>query len=479
MTVLGPPLPVRWKAFSAAVGGLLAATVWLRVTAAPVAPLPPAPPPHSVAVVPFLNDSPDSAYDYLSAGITGDLTGVLGRIPGLRVVARGPASAASRGDPPAIGRRLGVGSVLLGSVRQTGDRLRVSAQLVSVEGGFDVRSEAYERPAADLIAVENEIVAAVAAALRLRGPGSGPAAPALVPRTTLAAHTAYLRGRFALGRPGPGAASVAAGHFAEAVRLDSAYAPAWAGLAEAEVRRFVAESVPPDSAVPLARTAADRALDLDSTLVTAHVARAVLRLLFDRDPAAAGDELQRAIALNPNLAEGFHWQSHRLLAIGEVDSSLVASRRAIESSPLDPLIRAHLGWHYLLAGEDSLAAEAFRQAMRLNPGRTVTDEHLSWRRVRQADPRAAYDSLRTAASTGYVSPYTLAVAAAAAGQETAALSALSRAAAGRTPPVLYAGLDPRLDTLRRNRRFETLLARLRLTTIPTRQRPPVPSFASP
>lgn len=96
MTVLGPPLPVRWKAFSTAVGGLLAATVWLRVTAAPVAPLPPAPPPHSVAVLTFLNDSPDSAYDYLSAGMTGDLTGVLGGIPGFAwwPAARRPRPAA-------------------------------------------------------------------------------------------------------------------------------------------------------------------------------------------------------------------------------------------------------------------------------------------------------------------------------------------------------------------------------------------------
>ena len=151
----------------------------------------------------------------------------------------------------------------------------------------------------------------------------------------------------------------------------------------------------------------------------------------------------------------------------------------MESSPLDPLIRAHLGWHYLLAGEDSLAAEAFRQAMRLDPGRTVTDEHMSWRRVRQADPRAAYDSLRTAASTGYVSPYTLAVAAAAAGQETrGALGAL--AGGSRTDAV--GAVRPARSTARGAAREPPVRDVARPTSPdynPHPTRPPVPSFASP
>ncbi|MGH7498309.1 MAG: hypothetical protein ACREL3_05605 [Gemmatimonadales bacterium] len=198
MTPARSPLPVRWKTFGVAVTGVLAATLWLRVTSAPPAPRPPAPPPHSIAVVPFVSDGPDSSYDYLGEGITGDLTGVLGRIPGLRVAVGGSGLAAGADDPSRIGRKLGVGSVLLGTVRQAGDRLRVTAHLVSVDGGFDVWSEAYEREAADLLEVENEILAAIAAALRLRSPGGEAVVAPVVARTVPAAHAASMR------RHGPG-----------------------------------------------------------------------------------------------------------------------------------------------------------------------------------------------------------------------------------------------------------------------------------
>ncbi|MGH7498311.1 MAG: hypothetical protein ACREL3_05615 [Gemmatimonadales bacterium] len=160
--------------------------------------------------------------------------------------------------------------------------------------------------------------------------------------------------------------------------------------------------------------------------------------------------------------------------MGQTDSSLVASHRAIEASPLDPSLRAHLAGHYLLSGQDSLAAVAFSQAFALDSAAAARDEHLSWRPVRSADPGAAYDSLASVAKEGYVPPYALAVAAAAAGRVAPAVAALSRAVDERAPAVMYAGLDPRLDTLRGNRRFGALLARLRLTTIPTRPRPPVP-----
>jgi TolB-like protein/tetratricopeptide (TPR) repeat protein len=457
MTPLRASFPVRWRVFGAAVAGLLAVTLWLRATGAPPAPPPPAAAAHSIALVPFDNENPDSTLDYLSAGVTADLASVLGRIRGLRVAANGTVSKADGRDPAAAGRRLGVGSVLHGGVRQVGDGLRISVHLVSVEGGFDIWSEAYERPAAGLLGVENEIVAAIVTALRLRGPAGQVVAPPEVARTTPDAHTALLQGRFA-----------------DAVRLDSAYAPAWAGVAWEALHRFIGETTAPGDVIPAARTAAERATALDSTLVEARIARAVIWLLYDRDTDKAGDELRRAIALDPNRPGGFHWQSHRFLALGQLDSSLAAARRAIEASPLAPSLRAHLAWHYLLAREDSLADRVFAQALALDSTIGMSDEHFAWRPVRPADPVAVYDTLEGVAKARYVSPYSLAVAAAAAGQTGPALAALSRAIDERSPAVPYAALDPRLDTLRRSRRFEALLARLHQATIPTRTKPPVP-----
>src|SRR5262249_55778213 len=133
-----PTLPARWRVFAGTIAVLLVVTLWLRITAGPAAPpgREPAPTPRSVAVMPFINASPDSSYDYLSEGIGADLTSVLGRIPGLRVAGRRSATALAGEDPITIGRRLRVASVLVGSIRPVGDRLKISTHLVSVEGGF-------------------------------------------------------------------------------------------------------------------------------------------------------------------------------------------------------------------------------------------------------------------------------------------------------------------------------------------------------
>lgn len=467
---------MRWRVFGVAVTGLLAVTLWLRGTAAP--PAPPRPPvvaPRSIAVVPFINASPDSSYDYLSEGIAADLTGALGPIRGLKVASEGSAAAMSDDTPAAIGRRLGVSTVLLGSIRPVGDRLRVSAHLVSVDGGFDLWSEAYERSEANFLSVESDILTAIVAALKLRGARGDKLPPPAEFRTSPAAHAAYLRGRLALARAAADAGeSALAGFeraragFERAVALDSAYAPAWAGVAQVHARTFLSESAPPEETVQHGRQAAERAVSLDSTLVPARITRAIIWLLYDRDLRKSAVELEHAIALNPNLPDGFDWQAHRLLAVGQRDSALAAATRAIELSPLDAGLRAHLGWQHLLLREDSLAAIAFSRAVALDSSRMAVDEHMAWRSVTAADSSAVYDSLVAASKSRYISPYALAVAAAAAGKTAEATAAFARAVAERTPWVIYSRLDPRLDALRGSRRFETLLARLPQATIPSR-----------
>ena len=288
------------------------------------------------------------------------------------------------------------------------------------------------------------------------------------------AHAAYLRGRLALERSPPGSSEAALTGFEQAIALDSSYAPAWAGVAEVYLKSFLSESTPPEEAIPFARDAAERAVGLDSTMAPARIARAVIWLLYDREPGKAAVELERAIVLNPNLPESFHWEAHRLLAVGQQDSALTAARRAVETSPLDAALRAHLGWQYLLTGNDSLAALAFARALSLDSSRIALDEHVAWRTAVPADSGRTYDSLVVAAKERYISPYTLAVAAAAAWKPSEATAALARAIAERAPWAIYARLDPRLDALRGTRRFETLLARLPQTTIPSRPRPSGP-----
>ncbi len=459
-------LPVRWRVFGAAVGLLLVVTLWLRGTAPPPRRPRPAATPRAIAVIPFMNASPDSAYDYLAAGIGGDITGVLGRIPGLRVAGERSAAALAGEDPVTIGRRLRVGVVLFGTIRPVTDRLHLSTHLVSVDGGFDIWSEAYERSETNLYGVERDIVTAIIGALKLRDAVPRPPVPPAL-QAAPDAHDAYLEARYRLRRREPGAGEYAAAGFERAVSLDSSYAPAWAGAAAAYLCDYVAELSPPEDVIPPARRAAERAITLDSTLAEAWLARAVIGLLYDRDPARAAADLERAIAINPNLPEAWDWEAHRLLAMGMQAGALAAARRAVDLSPLDPVLRAHLGWQYFLAGQDSVANLAIGRAQALDASAVAADGRVAWRAAPAADS-VAYDSLARVARETYVSPYALAIAAVASDKRAGAVAALRRAMAERAPWAIYARLDPRLAGLRGDRGFEALLARLPQTTIPPR-----------
>ena len=485
-------MPTRWKIFSGAVGALLAATLWLRFTT-PVVPAAPAAPasPRSVAVRSFLNLGPDTAVDALGAALAGELADALGRVPGLRVADPVSVGVAERnaGDPTALGRRLGVGSVLEGNIRITGDRLRLTTHLVSVGRGFDLWSETFDQPAAELLAVRDSIARSIAATLRL----PTRTLPASV--TSDSTYRAYLRGREAMTREGRDPERAIAA-FGRAVRLDSSYAPAWAGLAEAYAAELLADTRPPAGPAEAARAAADRALALDGRAARALLARGIVRLTYDRAWAQADGDLRRAAALDADDPEPAHWRSHLFLARRLVDSSLAASAEAISRSPLDPARRLHLAWHYAMAGADTLAASTFArvtldstllatdphlpllleiagdttgtlqeltQALAAVPGRLDLVAELARLHALAERPdtaRALLARLRGPADSAWVSPYALALVHAALGERRAAFAALGRALEERDPAVVMLMLDPRLAGLRRDRRFVGLVRRL-------------------
>jgi TolB-like protein/Tfp pilus assembly protein PilF len=494
-TALRRRLSPRWAFFYFAVFGLLGVSLWLRYTtpAPVVAVRAPEPRPNSIAVLPLVNASPDSANEYFSDGMTEALTAALGRAPGLRVAA--PASAfvlKGRGeDPRIVGRRLNVSTVLEGSVRQDYDRIRVAVHLVSVSGGFDLWSETYERPAGDVWAVQQEIATAVVAALR--APGTRPPPPLPVPTSNLDAYTTYLRARHALARPGAPDPSRAAALFQEAIRLDSTFADAWAGLASAHALRGIVEGVRPADAMPAARDAAARALALDSTLALAHGTLAQVRFLYDWSWAGADSSFQRALTLNPNRPEFHHWYAHLLVAMDRRDEAMTHAARALELSPLDPEMIAHLGWHHLMArryadaresldravaaddslagtryllgllaevqGDFELAESHYRTAFDQAPGDLEILASLGRTHAlggRPDDARAVLSQLDSLSAGRYVSPYLLAGIAEALGDKRRAFAWLEEAVADHAAQLVYLRLDPRHDGLRSDRRFERI-----------------------
>jgi TolB-like protein/Tfp pilus assembly protein PilF len=488
--------PPHWRLFSAAVFGLLLLTLWLRLTA----PTPAAPPvkvaarPNSIAVLPFINTNPDSTDDYLGVGLASGLTRTLSRLAGIRVADQ--ASAFSEwGDPLGRGRRLQVGTVLEGTLRRVGDQLRVTARLVDVNQGFELWSETYDRRSAEVLQVQEEIVRAVAATLRL--PVADSAALQLRrPTSSSEAYDAYMVGRYRLGRSGPNDAAEAVANFTRAIRLDSSFAVAYAALAEAQMPRYQ-EELPPRLTLLTAESAARTALQLDSTLAGPHRTLGEIRWGYSRDWPGAEAEFRRAIELAPSGPDAHQAYARFLFAMDRRAEALALGQRAVELSPLSPAARENLGWLYVHARDFDRAREALARSIQLdstnwrphfdlmlleqaatNYGQARAHlERATRRALLRLDLRVSWvqllalsgqaDSAR-AYMQGFhspfwrVPPYLEACMQAALGDRAKAFASLEQAVAERSELVPYLRIDPRLDPLRADPRFARLVRRLRL-----------------
>lgn len=493
-------VPARWTVFGTAVLFLLLVSLWLRFSSPNRGePLRPAVRPSSVAVLPFINTSPDAADDYLGAGLAAELTREFKGLTGLQVSSRSSAFAPRQvtGDPRIAGRRMGVATVLLGTIRRSGDRVRITARLVDVEQGFDVWSETYEREASELFDVEDEISTAVASALRVNSTADTTTRPR--PTASIPAYDAYLAGSYQLEQLTPGSTRRAVAHLTHAIRLDSTFARAHAALADAYMRHGGAEAMSPLTAVPLARAAARRALELDSTLAEAHATLGTIAFVFDRNWRGAELQFRRALALEPGASELYPPYSRFLLAMGRIDGSLASSERALQLSPLSPGLTHHLGWHYLHARQYDRARQTLQRAVELDStawrvhfdlallelasgNYPAAETHLAVALAavpQRAEVQAALgqlyalsgrtDGARTmlrqlqvASTDRYVSPYLIASVEAALGQRAGAFATLDQAVKERAEQMAYLRIDLRVDSLRTDRRFLRLLRQLRL-----------------
>jgi tetratricopeptide (TPR) repeat protein len=270
-------------------------------------------------------------------------------------------------DVREIGRRLGVSTVLEGSVRRMGARLRITAQLVSTESGYHLWSEAYDREVADVFAVQDELSRSIVDALKLQLTRSEDR-PLVQPATqNLAAYTDYLRGRYWSAKRDPEDLQLAVKCFTSAVAADPGYALAHAGLAECYHLLAIYGVLPPKEAYPKARSAAARAIDLNELLPEAHVPAGCVALCYDWNWAAAERELRRAIELNGNHAQAHHWLAWCLLITRRTADAVAAARRAMEIEPLSPPIQARAGHILAYAGESAESEAGILRALELNP----------------------------------------------------------------------------------------------------------------
>ena len=317
--------------------------------------------PHSsVAVLPFTNLSGDASRDYFSDGMSEELLNLLARIPGLKVASR-TSSFAYKGrnvDIREVGRELGVETVLEGSVRQAGEQVRITAQLIDAQTGFHLWSETYERRLADIFQVQDEIAAAIVDKLRIE---LAPQEQALAvrdkaPTQNVEAYELYLQGRAIWTRRGAENLRRAIDLYQRAIGLDPAFARAHAALASAYVvlPGYTVEQGDEDTLLPMAETAARQALSIDPNIGEAHAVLAQIN-------AERGDLLDAesgfffAISLEPNEATPHHWYSILLGRVGRIGQALEQARRAHELDPKSPIIASNLAANYLVAGDHDQA----------------------------------------------------------------------------------------------------------------------------
>jgi TolB-like protein/tetratricopeptide (TPR) repeat protein len=330
--------------------------------------------PHeSIAVLPFANLSTDPDTEYFSDGIAEEIIDTLARLPGLRVAAR-TSSFAFRGravDLAEVGAKLKVATVLEGSVRRSGSRLRITVQLIKVADGYHLWSQRYDRGMTDVFAVQEEIARAIAGRLQVTLVGADGGVVVTPPTRNLDAYHLYLKGRYYWAGRGLGLKS-ALECFTQALALDADYALAHTGLADTWTLLGIHGLVPAPRVLPPARAAIQRALELAPDLAEAHCAAGTLKLAFEWDWAGAAKDLQRAIELNPRYIAARYWLAVRLgLVEDRFEEALTHARKAVELDPLAAIPLAHLGLVLVAAGRYDEAIPALCHACELSPAMYV------------------------------------------------------------------------------------------------------------
>jgi TolB-like protein/Tfp pilus assembly protein PilF len=294
----------------------------------------------SIAVLPFADMSQAKDQEYFSDGLSEEILNLLAQIRDLKVIGR-TSSFAFKGrneDLRTIGNTLGVAYLLEGSVRKAGTDLRITAQLIEVEGGSHLWSQSYNRKLENVFAIQTEIAASIAQALKINLLDAGQSAPVAQVAASLPAYDLFLQARRLIQSCTRGGLEAARGLLDEALKLDPDYAPALAAQAQT-VSSLQSGSagygdIPLDQALAIAQPLLDKALALDPTLAEAHAVQSLI-FFFQRDFARAEASLARALALNPNLPDALHWQAGWLESSGRLRESLAVRQRLDAIDPLN------------------------------------------------------------------------------------------------------------------------------------------------
>ena len=453
----------------------------------------------SIAVLPFTSMSTDPEDEFFSDGITEEIINALAQIEQLHVVARSSAFSfkGKQMDPRVVGEQLKVRTVLEGSVRKAGNRLRITVQLVNAADGYHLWSERYDREMKEIFDIQDEIARSVAERLKVTL-GGRQQQLVKVGTEDLEAYQLYLKGRVLLFRRDSAIPYLDC--FERAVKLDPNYAQAWAGLADSYTVLGYSGVAPPEASMPKAMEAARRAVALDPSLAEAHNALAMASLMGAWDRAEAEREFLRALELNPRYTQARDWYAlFYLQGEGRPEESVVQAKLALKSDPLSSYAQAVYGLTCAFAGKHADAVQACERAVEIDSGsylaRVILQEvlylsgrfgesivsgelavEMSGRQVwsmvllavafadcgKAADAHAVYSEMLARARRHYVSPASLAIMAAAAGAQDEAIHHARQAFEIRDPmsQIWFSRVWPASARLYADVRFRETLAQM-------------------
>jgi TolB-like protein/DNA-binding winged helix-turn-helix (wHTH) protein/Tfp pilus assembly protein PilF len=457
----------------------------------------------SLAVLPLENLSGDKEQDYFADGMTDELITNLGKIGALRVISRTSVMQyrGAKRPLPEIARELNVDALVEGTVLRSGERVRITAQLVGVNPEKHLWAEAYERDLRDVLALQDEVARDIANRIQIkltsREQSSLSSARSVDPET----HAAYLRGVYFLNKRTQQDVEKSIEYFRQATQRDPRYALPFAGLANA-YNSLGSSHFLPREVYPKAYAAALRALELDETLGEAHVALGVYKAAYEWDPQGADRELRRAIELNPGYTMAHVWRADQVLSKLERHTEALAELdRARELDPTSLMVSDQRGWVLYMARRYDEAIEQFHKTLELEPsfahahcwlgkaylqkgmlpeGLAELEEAVSlpgsdvilcrpWlgygyaRSGKRAEALNIIETLKTGEQKGFASSWWgIAVIYCGLGQKNKALAWLERAYKERDPRFTYSNIEPAFDPLRSNSHFQDLMRRSRM-----------------
>jgi len=449
-----------------------------------------------VAVLPFANISVERSDEYFADGLTEELISSVSKTEGLRVIARTSVMKYKGANKPVseIGRELNVASVLEGSVRKAGDKVRITVQLVDASNEEPKWSQEYDRDLKDIFAIQSDIAQRVAEALRTHVLGEQKAQPTV----STEAYVSYLRGRQAWNGRTEESLKRAVGFFEQALGADGKYAKAFTGLADSYATLGFLEFVAPNEAYPRAKEAVGMALALDPGLAEAHTSLGMIKFEYDWDWKGAEVEFKEAIAINPGYAPAHQFYSDFLKAMGRFDEAIAEIQKAKDLDPLSLVINTAMGHVLYLSRQYDRAIEQYAKTVELDPNFMVT--HIWFGRPylqkgmyaeaiseletavklsgestvalamlghglasagRTEEAEMILDKLKQRAKIQYVASYWIAVIYNGFRDRHQVIDWLKRAYKERSSWLVWCNVEPRFDWLREDPEFVSLMAAMK------------------